>query len=64
MKGMSRKSRLHFMFASTLLRVEIKNSVDTKLLARGDKEKYKPLHFQEPSEPLTGILGFLWRQRL
>lgn len=30
------------MFASTLLRTKIKNTMDRKSLARGGKEKYKP----------------------
>ena len=36
MKGITRKKRPHFMFASTLLRVGVKNSLDTGILARSD----------------------------
>lgn len=36
MKGITRKKRPHFMFASTVLGVEVKNSLDTGILARSD----------------------------
>lgn len=34
MKGIIRKRRLHFTFASTLLRVEIKRSLRAEILTR------------------------------
>lgn len=56
MKEITRR-RPRFTFASTLLRVEIKNSLYKEVLARVDSEKYKPVYFQE-SSVIDGNIGF------
>lgn len=61
MKGLTSEKGPHFTFASTPLTVEIKNSLTTGILVT---EEYESLHFQESSEALMGILGFIWQWRL